>query len=161
MLNYDSELRIPRCLPLGVLPLSPGVSLKNGAERRRLATYPRCRDYWQGTGRPAQGRVKVAGKAALPSRVRGMRKAPGFPAQTASLFPLGSAGRLSLPAEPRGSVRADTSERRSLSASRVRGTAEPLWDVTFRGLWRDPARRRLAFDKALGCWYSCANAYVR
>jgi hypothetical protein len=47
---------------------------------------------------PAKGRVKVAGKAALPPDVR---KASGFPAQTASLLPLGSAGRLSLPAEPR------------------------------------------------------------
>jgi len=51
-----------------------------------------------------QGRVKVAGKAALPPAVR---KASGFPAQTASLLPLGSAGRLSLPAEPRGLVRAE------------------------------------------------------
>ena len=81
-------------------------------------------------------RAKVGGKAALPPE---LRKASGFPPRTASLLALGSAGRLSLPAEPRGSVRADTSERRSLSASRVRGTAEPLWDVTFRGLWRDPA----------------------
>ena len=36
-----------------------------------------------------------------------MRKASGFPAHTASLLPLGSAGRLSLPAEPRGLVRAE------------------------------------------------------
>ena len=51
-----------------------------------------------------QGRVKVAEKAALPPAVR---KASGFPAQTASLLPLGSAGRLGLPAEPRGLVRAE------------------------------------------------------
>ena len=51
-----------------------------------------------------QGRVKVAQKAALPPAVR---KASGFPAQTASLLPLGSAGRLSLPAEPRALVRAE------------------------------------------------------
>jgi hypothetical protein len=50
---------------------------------------------------PKQARAKVGQKAALPSRIRGMRKASGFPAQTASLFTLGSAGRLSLPAEPR------------------------------------------------------------
>ena len=36
-----------------------------------------------------------------------VRKASGFPAQTASLPPLGSAGRLSLPAEPGGLVRAE------------------------------------------------------
>jgi hypothetical protein len=46
--------------------------------------------------RHPQGRVKVAQKAALPSRARGMRKAAGFPAQTASLLPLGSAGGPSL-----------------------------------------------------------------
>jgi hypothetical protein len=51
-----------------------------------------------------QGRVKVAEKAALPPAVL---KASGFPAQTASLLPLSSAGRLSLPAEPRGLVRAE------------------------------------------------------
>jgi hypothetical protein len=34
-----------------------------------------------------------------------MRKASGFPAQTASLLPLRSAGRLSLPAESRRLVR--------------------------------------------------------
>jgi len=51
-----------------------------------------------------QGRVKVAQKAALPPAVR---KASGFPAQTASLLPPGSAGRLSLPAEPGGLVRAE------------------------------------------------------
>src|SRR5208282_4846542 len=52
----------------------------------------------------ARGRVKVVGKAALPPAVR---KASGFPARRASLLPLGSAGRLSLPAEPRGLVRAE------------------------------------------------------
>ena len=36
-----------------------------------------------------------------------MRKASGFPAQTASLLPVGSAGRLSLPAEPTGLVRVE------------------------------------------------------
>jgi len=51
-----------------------------------------------------KGRVKVAEKAALPPAVR---KASGFPARTASLLPLGSAGRLSLPAEPRGLVKAE------------------------------------------------------
>jgi hypothetical protein len=51
-----------------------------------------------------QGRVKVVEKAALPPVVR---KASGFPAQTASLLPLGSPGRLSLPAEPRVLVRAE------------------------------------------------------
>jgi len=51
----------------------------------------------------AQARLKIGEKAALPP---GLRKAPGFPAQTASLLPLGSAGRPSLPAEPRGLVRA-------------------------------------------------------
>ena len=51
-----------------------------------------------------QGRVKVAEKAALPPAVR---KASGFPAQTGSLLPLDSAGRLSLPAESRGLVRAE------------------------------------------------------
>ena len=49
-----------------------------------------------------QGRVKVAEEAALPPDVR---KASGFPGQTTSLVPLGSAGRLSLPAEPRELVR--------------------------------------------------------
>ena len=52
----------------------------------------------------ALGCVKVAEKAALPPAVR---KASGFLAQTASLLPLGSAGRLSLPAEPRELVRAE------------------------------------------------------
>jgi len=74
----------------------------------------------------AQDRVRVVEKAALPPAVR---KASGFPPQTASL--LASAGRLSLPADPKGLVRRKPSERRSLSASRVRGTAEPPCDVTF------------------------------
>ena len=52
----------------------------------------------------AQGRVKFGEKAALPPDVR---KASGFPVQTASLLSLGSAGMLSLPAEPRGLVRAE------------------------------------------------------
>jgi hypothetical protein len=51
----------------------------------------------------SQGRVKVAEKAALPPAVR---KASGFPAQTVSLLPLNSAGRLSLPAGLKGLVRA-------------------------------------------------------
>ena len=59
------------------------------------------------SGASGQGCPKVAEKAALPSRVRGMRKASGFPAQTASLLLLGSAGSLSLPAEPRRLVRAE------------------------------------------------------
>jgi hypothetical protein len=41
-------------------------------------------------------------KAALPPD---LRKASGFPAQTATVFPLGTAGRLSLPAVPRAVVR--------------------------------------------------------
>jgi predicted thioredoxin/glutaredoxin len=49
-------------------------------------------------------RAKVGGKAALPPE---LRKASGFPPRTASLLALGSAGRLSLPAEPRGSVRVE------------------------------------------------------
>jgi hypothetical protein len=52
----------------------------------------------------AQARLEIGGKAALPPD---LRKASGFPAQTASLLPFGSAGRLSLPAEPRGLVRAE------------------------------------------------------
>ena len=58
----------------------------------------------------AQGRLKVGEKAALLSVSRRMRKASGFPAPTASLLPLGSAGRPSLPAEPRGLVRGKPSE---------------------------------------------------
>jgi hypothetical protein len=47
------------------------------------------------------GQVEVGGEAARPPDVR---KASGFPVQTASLLPFGSAGRLSLPAEPKRSV---------------------------------------------------------
>ena len=43
-------------------------------------------------------------KAALPPDVR---KASGFPTQTASILPLCLAGRLSLPAEPRDLVRSE------------------------------------------------------
>ena len=52
----------------------------------------------------AQARLKIGGKAALPPD---LRKASGFPAQSASLLPFGSAGRLSLPAEPKGPFRAE------------------------------------------------------
>jgi hypothetical protein len=52
----------------------------------------------------AQARLKIGGKAALPPD---LRKASGFPAQIASLLPPGSAGRRSLPAEPRRLVRAE------------------------------------------------------
>ena len=37
-----------------------------------------------------------------------LRKASGFPGHAAFLLPPGSAGRLSLPAEPRGLLRAET-----------------------------------------------------
>ena len=49
-------------------------------------------------------RIKVGEKAALPPE---LRKASGFPPRTASILALGSAGRLSLPTEPRGSVRVE------------------------------------------------------
>ena len=80
------------------LPDAGSVPHRIGTDR----VPPRC-ELW-GDRPMRQGRVKVAEKAALPPAVR---KASGFPAQTASLFPLGSAGRLSLPAEPRGLVRAE------------------------------------------------------
>ena len=49
------------------------------------------------------GRAEVGVKAALPPD---LRKASGFPARAACFLPLGSAGRLSLPAEPKGLVMA-------------------------------------------------------
>jgi hypothetical protein len=87
----------------------------------------------RGTALAPQGRVKVAEKAALPPAVR---KASGFPAQTASLLHLGSAGRLSLPAEPRGLLRAEalgkakpfrTAGGRAALGCYLSGTLTRLW----------------------------------
>jgi len=66
-----------------------------------------------------RGRLKVAEETALPPD---LRKASGFPRQTASLLLLSSAGRLSLPAEPKGLLGWKPSERQSLSAHQA---AEP------------------------------------
>ena len=58
----------------------------------------------QAASSSGQGCVKVAEEAALPPD---LRKASGFPGQITSLVPFGSAGRPSLPAEPKGLVRAE------------------------------------------------------
>jgi hypothetical protein len=74
----------------------------------------------QRIGGGAQGRIKVGEQAALPPD---LRKAPGFPGQTASLLALRTAGRLSLPAVPRGSVRVEALGKASKPFRRSGGRA--------------------------------------
>jgi hypothetical protein len=83
-----------------------------------------------------QARLKIGGKAALPSRARGMQKASGFPAQTASLLPLGKAktfrtagGRAALGCYPSGTL------------TRPCGKANPICRATVRSSMARESRR--------------------
>jgi hypothetical protein len=79
---------------------------KTAASGRTVAKKAEGNERSCSAGQPTHPRVASRSREKRLCRPA-VRKASGFPAQTASLLPLGSAGRLSLPAEPSGLVTAE------------------------------------------------------